>query len=106
MYGVVQYIPQIPSAFLHHDDVKFVLCETLEGFRHEEKEAILFYYVLGTAVQDIANVTQLMPNHVTSVLNLYAERLRSRLHFFKKFVPYNDNELLPASEILFMETMA
>jgi len=104
MYSDVQCIPQIPSAFMHHDDVRFVLGEIIEGFHHEEKEAILFFYVLGTAVQEIANVTQLLPNHVTCVLNLYAERLHSRLCFFKKFVPYDASELIPASEILFSET--
>ena len=88
------------------DDVKFVLSRVLEEFQHEEKEAILFFYVLGATVQDIANVTKLMPAHVTSVLNLYAERLHSRLRFFKKFIPYSDDDLLPADEILFMDMSA
>ena len=97
---------KIPSAFINHADIRFVLDETIQGFHHEEREAIFFFYVLDAAVSDISSVTHLMPGHVASVVNLYAERLESKLCFFKKFVPYNDDELLPASEILFMESSA
>jgi len=100
------YIPLIPSAFTQHRDVKWVLGDTINGFHPEEKQAIFFYCVLGVTIQEIATVTCLTQNHVASALNLYAERLQSRLHFFKKFVPHDEAESLPASEILFLETLA
>jgi hypothetical protein len=99
-------MPQIPRAFVRHDDVKFVLNETIKQFHHEEKEAIFFYCVLGADVNDISEVTSLTPKHVVSALNLYAERLESKLCFFKKFVPYSREESLPVSELLFADTLA
>jgi len=93
-------MPQIPRAFIHHDDVKVVLNDTINTFHHDEQEAIIFHCVLGAAVNEIAQVTQLTPGHVVSALTLYAERLESKLRFFKKFVPHNADESLPASEIL------
>ena len=100
------YIPAIPRAFIKHNDVKLVLNDTINDFHHDEKEAIFFYCVLGVEVNDISEVTRLTPGHVVSALNLYAQRLESRLCFFKKFVPHNDAESLPASEILFLDTIA
>jgi len=106
MYAVDRYKPKVPSAFMAHDDIRFVLNETIEGFHPDEKEAIFFFYILDATIHDIAKTTRLMPGHVVSVLNLYAERLESKLCFFKKFVPYNDNESLPADAILFMDAPA
>jgi len=103
MHRTNKYIPQIPSAFIDHDDVRFVLNETIEGFHYDEREAIFFFHVLGEAVTEIAKVTRLSPGHVVSALNLYAERLESRLHFFKKFVPHDDSNSLPAGELLFLD---
>jgi len=100
------YIPAIPRAFTKHSDVKWVLSDTINDFHHDEKQAIFFYCVLGVTIKEIATVTRLTQKHVSSALNLYAERLQSRLCFFKKFVPHNDDESLPASEILFLDTLA
>ncbi|MCL2365169.1 MAG: hypothetical protein FWC71_10955 [Defluviitaleaceae bacterium] len=98
-----KYIPKIPSAFINHADVRFVLDSTIEGFPCEEREAIFFFHVLGKAVTEIAKVTCLSPQHIVSALTLYAERMESRLHFFKKFIPYDDDQLLSAGEILFLD---
>ena len=98
-------IPQIPSAFVHHTDIKLVLGATMDEFMHDEKEAIFFFYALGAAVQDISLVTHLTPGHVTSALNLYAARMESKLRFFKKFIPHNDDESLSAGEYLFMDAL-
>jgi len=106
MRNTNRYIPQIPCAFIDHDDVKLVLNETIEGFHYDEKEAIIFFHVLGAAVTDIAKVTQLTPGHVVSALSLYAERLESKLCFFKKFVPHDVEQSLPAGEILFLDASA
>ncbi|MCL2364370.1 MAG: hypothetical protein FWC71_06890 [Defluviitaleaceae bacterium] len=100
------YIPAIPSAFINHKDVKWVLNDTINDFHHDEKEAIFFYCVLGVGVKDISKVTRLTSAHVTSALNLYAARLESKLCFFKKFVPHNDEESLPAGELLFLDNLA
>jgi len=97
------FVPRIPRAFINHDDVKVVLNDTINQFHHEEKEAIFFHCVLGANVQDISQATQLSPVHVASALNLYAERLESRLCFFRKFVPHNNEESLPASALLFLD---
>jgi len=96
------FMPQIPRSFINHADIRVVLDATLDDFGHEEKEAIFFFCALGAPVQDISTVTQLAPAHVVSTLNLYAARLESKLHFFKKFMPHNDTELLQAGEYLFM----
>jgi len=93
-------IPRIPSTFIDHADVKFVLDATLDGFQYEEKEAIFFFFVLDATVHDISEVTRLTPGHIVHALNLYAARLESKLRFFKKFVPHNDDEFLPAGEYL------
>ncbi|MCL2364965.1 MAG: hypothetical protein FWC71_09935 [Defluviitaleaceae bacterium] len=98
---MTSYMPQIPCAFIQHDDVKFVLDDTLNQFHHDEKEAIFFHWVLGATVNDISKVTSLTPMHIVSALNLYAERLESKLCFFKKFVPHDNAQSLPASELLF-----
>ena len=99
----VAYVPQIPRTFFDNADVAYVLNETINGFQHEEKEAIYFHCVLGVAVSEIATITRLTQQHVHNTLNLYAERLEMRLRFFKKFVPHDNDEVLPASEILFSD---
>jgi len=95
------YIPAIPRTFFEDADVSYVLNKTINGFLHEEREAIYFYCVLGMAVCEIAFITRLTKQHVYNALNLYAERLETRLRFFKMFVPHDINEMLPASKILF-----
>ena len=97
------YVPLIPRTFFDNADVTFVLNDTINGFQHEEKEAIYFHCVLGVAVKEIATITQLTQQHVYNALSLYAERLETRLRFFKKFVPHNNDEVLSASEILFSD---
>jgi len=99
-------MPQIPSAFIDHEDVKFVLNDTINHFHHDEREAIFFHCVLGADVDDISEATCLTPSHVVSALNLYAERLESKLCFFKKFVPFDNAQSLPASELLFLDALA
>jgi len=98
-------IPQIPCDYIKHNDIKRVLDETIEDFHHDEKEAIFFFCVLGVTIQEIAGVTRLTPHHVTSALNLYAERIESKLHFFKSFVPHN-GDFMPASDLLFNHMLA
>jgi len=94
-------VPQIPRTFFDNADVTYALNEIINGFQHEEKEAIYFHCVLGVAVSEIAFITRLSQQHVRTALNLYTERLETRLRFFKKFVPHDNNEVLSASEILF-----
>jgi len=96
-------IPKVPKTFINNSDVKQVLCDITSGFRYEEKQAIYFYCALDITADEVAKVTQLSHTHVLSVLGLYSERLESMLCFFKSFMPYNANDLLSASEILFLE---
>jgi len=95
--------PNIPKAFIENDDVRFVLCNLITDFEHEEKQAIYYYSVLDATIDEIAKSIELSPAHVASALGLYSERLASKLKFFKKIMPYNEGDLLSISEILFLE---
>ncbi|MCL2363649.1 MAG: hypothetical protein FWC71_03185 [Defluviitaleaceae bacterium] len=99
----VACVPHIPRTFFDNADVTYVLNEAINGFQHEEKEAIYFHCVLGVTVSEIATITRLTQQHVYNTLNLYAERLETRLRFFKKFVPHDKDEVLPVGEILFSD---
>jgi len=93
----------IPRAFIQNDDTRWVLCDIISDFNYEEKQAIYYCCVLDVTVEDVAERIELSPNHVASALGLYSERLESKLRFFKKIVPYDENDLLPICEILFLE---
>lgn len=96
-------IPKIPRAFVEHPKVKYVFCDVINDFNYEEKVAIYFYCFEKLLISEIANLTNLSQNHVASALNLYSERLASKVCFFKKTVPYNANDQLSVNEILFPE---
>jgi len=96
-------MPEIPRAFIEHSKIKYVLSHTIESFCHEEQQAIYIHSILDLPVSDIANFTDLSQNHVVSVLDLYSERLASKLCIFQKAAPYNPNHVLPVSELLFMQ---
>jgi len=93
-------MPDIPSAFIKRDKIKRVLCHTAEEFGHEEQQALYLYCFLKTSISEIAEKVGLSQNHVKSVLALYSERLVNKLALFKKTIPYDDNDVLPISEIL------
>jgi len=94
---------QIPRAFIEHSKIRYALSNTIESFCPEEKQAIYIHCVLGLPISDIANFTELSQKHVVDVLGLYSERLASKLHIFQRSAPYNPNDVLPVSELLFME---
>jgi len=94
----------IPKAFIKNDDSRWVLCDIISSFGFEEKQAIYYCCVLDVTVEDVAQRIELSPNHVASVLGLYWERLESMLRFLKKIMPYDKDDLLPISEILFLES--
>jgi len=93
----------IPKAFMHNDNSRWVLCNIISDFQHEEKQAIYYCSVLDTTIEDVAEKIELSPFHVASTLGLYSERLESKLCFFKKIMVYDENDLLPVSELLFPE---
>jgi len=94
----------IPKAFIKNDDSRWVLCDIISDFHHNEKQAIYYCTVFDATVEDIAKKIELSPKHVASVLELYSERLESKLDFFKMIMPYDKSELLPISEMLFLES--
>jgi len=93
----------IPRAFIKNDDARWVLSDIISDFSFEEKQAIYYSCVSNATVEDVAEKIELSPTHVASVLTLYLERLAHKLDFFKKFLPYDETDLLPISEILFLE---
>lgn len=95
--------PQIPRAFIEHAKVKHVLLHTIEYFDREEQQAIGCFYYSDLSINDISKVTELSENHILSVINLYSERLEARINVFKKCVPYDANDMLQISDILFQE---
>jgi len=101
--GNISKIPEMPSDFAYHDDIKVVLDSVIRNFRFEEQQAIYFYHILGVEVSELAQVMGLSENHVVGVLNLYSEQLESKLYFFRKIIPHNGNDMLPTNEILFLE---
>ena len=94
----------IPKAFMQNDDAKWVLCDVINDFHYEEKQAIYYFCVLDVTIEDVAEKIELSPNHVASTLGLYSERLESKLCFFRKIMPYDENDLLPIGEMLFLES--
>jgi len=96
-------MPEIPKTFFDHAKIRFVLHHTINGFDFEEKIAVYYYCFLNLPISEIAAVTELSENHVASVLGLYSERLKYKIGVFKKAVPYNANDLLPVSELLFLD---
>jgi len=93
----------IPKAFIKNDDTRWILCDVINDFRHEEKQAIYYCCVLDVTIEDVAKKIALSPNHVASALGLYSERLESKLCFFRKIMPYDENDLLPIGEMLFLK---
>ena len=95
-------MPKIPSAFLAHDKIKYVLHHTIQEFNFEEQQAIRFYCVLGLPISELTLATGLTPTCILSVLTLFAERLRWRLNVFMQAIPTNPNDSLPVSDMLTM----
>jgi len=97
----------VPKAFMQNANAKQVLRDLINDFNFEEKQVIYYYFAMDEpTVADIARITELSVIHVISVLNLYAERLTAKLDFFKKIIDYDVNELLPVSELLFLESLS
>jgi len=96
-------MPQIPRAFINHSKVKHLLCEMIENFGYEERQAIYYFCFLDVSVSEISKVTELTESHIISVLSLYSERLECKINFFKKAMPCNVDDVLPVSEILLQE---
>jgi len=94
----------IPKAFIKNDDSRWVLCDLISDFAFEEKQVIYYCSVFDVTVEDVAKRTELSPNHVTCVLGLYSERLESKLDFFKMIMPHDESDVLPVSEMLFLES--
>ena len=99
-------MPKVPRVFVEYPKIKHELCHTIEEFNFEEKEAIYLYSILNLPISEIAEITALSRTHVMGVLILYSERLRFKLGVFKKAISYNANDLLPVSEVLFLEFAA
>ena len=98
----------IPRAFIKNDDSRWVLCDIISEFHHEEKQAIYYCAVFDATVEDVAKKIELSPNHIKCALGLYLERLETKLEFFKKIMPHHESDesdLLPISEILFLESI-
>lgn len=96
----------VPKAFIENISTKTVLQDVVNDFSFEEKQVIYYYFAMETpTASEVTRVTELSTNHVDSVLNLYIERLNSKIDFFKKIIDYNADELVPVSELLFLEPM-
>ena len=95
---------KLPKAFLSNIDIKYILCDIINGFDHEERQAIYLYSLLDITLDEISQVTGISKKHVASAISLYFERLMSKIRFFQSFMSYNGNELLSISEVLLLET--
>jgi len=93
----------LPKAFINNDDSRWVLCDIISDFQHEEKQAIYYCSVLDTTIEDVAEKIEISPFHVASTLGLYSARLESKLRFFKRIMLYDENDLSSISELLFFE---
>jgi len=93
----------IPTAFIKNDDSRWVLYDIISDFKHEEKQVIYYCSVFDATIEEVAEKIELSPFHVASTLGLYSERLESKLRFFKMIMPYDENDLLSVSELLFFE---
>ena len=58
----------------------------IDDFEHEEQIAIYFFCFADLTISEIAQITELSNNHVISALNLYSERLSSRLKILEKAI--------------------
>ena len=97
-------MPTVPRAFIQDFWTRKVLNGIINDFSFEEKQAIYFYFTMSSVgIDDVAYAAELSQNHTVSVLNLYSERLMSKLDFFKQIVPYEPDDLLPVVELLFSE---
>ena len=94
------HMPEIPRAFITNDNAKLILSHTVEEFAFEEQQVIYYYCYLSMPVTGIAKTMDLTETHVSSVLGLYCERLKSLLAFFKKTLPYDSHDRLDVKEIL------
>jgi len=93
-------MPDIPRAFIVNNNAKRILAHTVEEFGFEEQQVIYYYCYLSMPVDGIAWLLELSELHVTSVLGLYSERVKSLLTFFKKALPHDANDGLHIKEIL------
>lgn len=94
--------PTIPRAFVIHPRLKYTVYCIIEQFGHEEQQAIgYFYYEDNASIKDIARITELTENRVLGAICLYAERLNARLEFCKRVLPYDANDVLQITDILF-----
>ncbi|MCL2425353.1 MAG: hypothetical protein FWD05_03340 [Oscillospiraceae bacterium] len=94
----------IPKAFIQEESSKLFLCNLIENFNFEEKQAIYYCTVVDNAsIDEIAKKIELTPEHVIGVLLIYSERLKYKLNFFKKIMPYDENDTIPLEEMLFIE---
>ncbi|MCL1786506.1 MAG: hypothetical protein FWG38_00855 [Defluviitaleaceae bacterium] len=98
--------PTIPKAFVEDANARWVLSDIINDFYHEEKQAIYYSYAWDGAAENIGEKIELSQTHVASALWLYRERLTSKLDFFKRIIPHDENDHVPVSEILFPETEA
>ena len=96
-------MPDVPRVYIEHPKIKYVLSHTIEEFDFEEKIAVYFYCFLDLPINEIAELTELSQSRVASVLGLYSERLKFKLGVFKKAISYDVNDMLPVSELLFLE---
>ena len=94
--------PTVPRAFVTHHKIKYVVYSLIEHFDREEQQAIgYFYYIDDVSIKDIAERTELTENRVLGSICLYAERLEAKLEFFKRILPYDTNDVLQITDILF-----
>ena len=97
---------KIPKSFMNHDDISFLMHEVLNDFSYEERQVIYFYCISDISIDDIAKATKLSKEYVVSVLSLYLERLNIKLHFFKSFMYYGEEDFLLVGEMLLSERVS
>ena len=94
--------PTVPRAFVTHPKIKYEVYSIIEHFDREEQQAIgYFYYIDNVSIKEIAERTELTENRVLGSICLYAERLEAKLEFFKRILPYDKNDVLQMTDILF-----
>ena len=95
----------IPKAFIHEESSKLFLCSLIENFNFEEKQAIYYCTIIDNAsIEEVAKKIDLTPDHVIGVLLIYSERLKYKLNFFKKIIPYDEDDTMSLEDMLFLET--
>ena len=93
-------MPKISQAFLQHDKFKHILHHMIDDFENEEQIAIYFFCFADLTISEIAQITELSKKHVISALNLYSERLTSRLKILEKAIAYDSDEKASIDELL------